>query len=186
LVDHIQLDPFTAWPEPDVALRVTRTEVVALSDVDLAEINDLRARALDFFIEVGDRPPTPESFQADLDDLPEGFTRRDEVIYRAYLGTLAVGYAEVLRGFAHPEQWIIGIALVDTALRGHGIGRALVAAIAEDARAAGIASLAAGVIALRERSLAFWAREGFTTEVRRRPIVVGGVETEVVRLERWI
>ena len=84
------------------------------------------------------------------------------------------------------KQWIIGIALVDTALRGQGVGKALVAAIAEDARAAGATSLAAGVIATRERSLAFWAREGFTTEVRRRPIVIGGVDTEVVRLERPI
>lgn len=40
-------------------------------------------------------------------------------------------------------------------------------AIADDARAAGAASLAAGVIATRERSLAFRVREGFTTEVVR-------------------
>ena len=184
--DHSQLDPSTTRPEAAVALRVTRTEVVALSDADLAEIHDLRTRAADFFVEVGDPPPTPASFEADLDDLPKGFTRRDEVIYRAYLETRVAGYAEVLRGFVHPEQWMIGIALVDAALRGRGIGRALVAAVAEDARAAGIASLATGVIALRERSLAFWVREGFTTEVRRRPIVIGGVETEVIRLERWI
>ena len=184
--DDVQGDPIRARPDADPTLRVIRTEVVALSDADLAEIHDLRTRALDFFAEVGDPPPTPESFQADLDDLPEGFTRQDEVIYRAYLGGRVAGYAEVLRGFAHAEQWIIGIALVDTALRGQGVGKALVAAIAEDARAAGAASLAAGVIATRERSLAFWAREGFTTEVRRRPIVIDGVDTEVVRLERRI
>jgi GNAT superfamily N-acetyltransferase len=184
--DDRQRDPVAARPEPDAAPRVTRTEVVALSDADLAQIHDLRTRGRDFFVEVGDPPPTPQSFQADLDDLPEGFTRQDEVIYRAYLGAGVVGYAEVLHGFALAEQWMIGIALVDTALRGGGIGKALVTAIVEDARAAGIVSLVAGVIATRKRSLAFWAREGFTTEVRRRPIVVGGVYTEVVRLERRI
>ena len=184
--DHVQGVPVTARPDAELAVRVIRTEVVALSDADLAEIHDLRTHALDFFAEVDDPLPTPESFQADLDDLPEGFTRQDEVIYRAYLGGRVAGYAEVLRGFAHAEQWIIGIALVDTALRGQGVGKALVTAIAEDARAAGIASLAAGVIATRKRSSAFWAREGFTTEVRRRPIVIGGEDTEVVRLERLI
>ncbi|HET6495204.1 MAG TPA: GNAT family N-acetyltransferase [Thermoleophilia bacterium] len=120
--DDVQRDAARARPEAEPAWRVIRTEVVALSDADLAEIHDLRTRT---------------------------------------------GYAEVLRGFAHAGRWMIGIALVDTAWRGCGIGKALVAAIVEDARAACVASFAAGVIVTRERSLAFWAREGFTTEVVR-------------------
>jgi GNAT superfamily N-acetyltransferase len=163
---------------------VTRTEVVDLLGEDLAEIHDLRLRASDFFAETGDPPPTPESFQADLDDLPEGYTRADETIYRAYRSGRLVGYAEVLRRFAHEDQWIIGIALVDPATRSDGIGLAIVDAIADDARAAGMTSLAVGVIVSRERSMAFWTREGFTTEVRRRPITIGDVESEVARLER--
>ncbi len=141
-------------------------------------------RALDFFEEVGDPPPTPESFQADLDDLPDGYSRADEAIYRAYRDGDLSGYAEVLRGFPEAGRWIIGIVLVDARQRGAGVGRGVVDAIAEDARAAGATALAAGVITTRERSLALWRREGFTTEVRRRPIVIGDVEAEVVRLER--
>lgn len=94
------------------------------------------------------------------------------------------GYAEVLRGFAHAKQWIIGIALVDSSMRCCGIGHAMVEAVVADAEAAGMESVAVGVIVLRKRSLAFWTREGFTTEVRRRPITVDHVESEVVRLER--
>ena len=163
--------------------RITRTEVVDLVDADLAEIHDLRTRAGDFFAEVGDPPPTSESFQDDLDDLPDGYSRANEIIYRAYQGSLLAGYAEVLRGYAHERQWIIGIVLVDAAMRGGGVGHGIVQAIAADARVCGVESLAAGVIVTRERSLAFWNREGFTTEVRRRPIVVGGQKTHVVRLE---
>ena len=165
-------------------VRVTRTEVVHLSEADLAEIHDLRTRAADFFDEVGDPPPTRESFQADLDDLPEGHTRADETIYRAYLRGRPVGYAEVLRGFARRDQWMIGILLVDRAVRGRGIGGAVVGAVEADARAAGAGSLAIGVIASRERSVAFWRRQGFTTEVQRRPFALGDVQTEIVRLER--
>jgi len=165
---------------------VTRTEVVDLTDADLAEIHDLRTRAADFFAECGDPPPTPESFQSDLDDLPEGYSHADEFVVRAYRDGRIVGYSEVLRGFAHPGQWMVGIVLVDAALRSDGIGGAIVAAIAEAAREAGVGSLAAGVIVLRERSLNFWRREGFTNEVRRRPLTVAGVETEVVRLERTL
>lgn len=180
----VQHDPVMAEPAADPAPGITRAEVVSLRDEDCAEIHELRTRALDYFAEVDDPPPTPETFQADLDYLPEGYTRRDEIVYRAYRGVRLAGYAEVLRGFAHPEQWMIGIVLVDAGSRGQGIGRAIVAAIAEDAFAAGARSLAAGVVAARERSIAFWVREGFTTEVRRRPLLMGGVETEVVRLER--
>lgn len=168
----------------DNALRITRMPVVELAAADLAEIHELRARAGDFFCEVGDPPPTPESFQADLDDLPEGYTRADETIYRAYSGGGLAAYAEVLRGYAHPRQWIIGIVLVDPALRGAGIGHAVVEAVAADARAAGMDSLAVGVLAMRRRSLAFWRREGFCREVSRRPVAAGEVQTEVLRLER--
>lgn len=168
----------------DPAVAVSRTEVLELEDRDIAEIHDLRLRAADFFAEVGDPPPTPESFEADLDDLPDGYSRADEVIYRAYRQERLLGYAEVLRGFERADQWIVGIVLVDTAERGVGVGRAIVDAIASDAVGAGMESLAAGVIALRERSLAFWRREGFTREAKRRPITIGAAETVVIRLER--
>ncbi len=162
---------------------ITRTNATALTAEDLAELHDVRLRAGDFFVEAGDPPPTPESFQADLDDLPEGFTRADELIYRAYREGRAVGYAEVLRGFARPDQWIVGIVLVDGSQRGSGIGGSIVRAIAADAMAVGAGSLAAGVIVSRRRSLAFWRREGFTEEVARRLVTVAGAEDEVVRLE---
>jgi len=169
--------------------RITRTEAVDLGETDLAEIHDLRTRAPDFFEEVGDPLPTLESFQADLDDLPDGYSRADEAIYRAYDdgsfgGDRVAGYAEVLRGFPQEGRWTIGILLVAAELRGAGVGRAVVDAIAGDARAAGVTALVVGVISTRERSLAFWRREGFNTEVRRRPIAIGNVEAEVVRLER--
>lgn len=160
--------------------------MVDLEPGDLEEIHDLRVRAADFFAEVGDDPPTPESLEADLDDLPAGYSRADEVMYRAYWGRALQGYGEVLRGYERPDQWIIGIVLVDPAARGTGVGRTLVDAVAADALEAGVTSLAAGVIASRVRSLRFWHREGFTHEVRRRPITVAGEDTEVVRLERTL
>jgi GNAT superfamily N-acetyltransferase len=163
---------------------ISRTEVTDLKSGDLESVHDLRCRAADFFVEVGDDPPSIESLSEDLDDLPDGFSRSDEVMYRAYRNGVLLGYAEVLRGFARPGQWIIGIVLVDEASRGQGIGRALVDAVARDAQHAGADSLAAGVIASRGRSLRFWNREGFTVERLRRPITVCGVETDVIRLER--
>jgi GNAT superfamily N-acetyltransferase len=147
-------------------------------------MHDLRCRAADFFAEVGDAPPSLESLQADLDDLPDGYSSADEVMHWAYRDGALVGYAEVLRSFAFPGQWIIGIVLVDATVRGAGIGRAIVDAIADGATGAGIDSLAAGVITTRERSLMFRNREGFTFEQQRRSITIGGTDTEVVRLER--
>ena len=163
---------------------ISRTEALDLVASDLDSIHDLRCRAADFFVEVGDYPPSIESLTEDLDDLPDGFSRSDEILYRAYRDGILLGYAEVLRGFARPGQWIIGIVLVDAARRGQGIGRALVDAVARDAVHAGADSLAAGVIASRDRSLRFWNREGFTFERLRRPITMCGVDTEVIRLER--
>ncbi len=171
---------------PDID--ITRMEVTDLTPADLAEIHDLRCRAADFFAETGDDPPTLESLQADLEDLPEGYTSTDEVMYRAYAdtgeATTLVAYAEVLRGWPDRDGWIIGILLVDSSRRGEGIGPQVVGAIAHDAREAGMEQLVVGVISSRERSLAFWKREGFAREVLRRPIQIGGEQHEVVRLVR--
>jgi GNAT superfamily N-acetyltransferase len=180
----VQRDIVMCRAVSDPAPLVVRTEAAWLTKDDVTEIVRLRSRAADYFDEVGDGPPSSESFQADLDDLPQGFTRHDEMIYRAYGEGRLAGYAEVLRGYAQPDQWMIGIVLVESRRRGRGIGKAIVAAIVADARAAGTRSLAAGVIAARTRSMAFWRREGFTTEALRRPIVVSGMQTEVVRLVR--
>jgi GNAT superfamily N-acetyltransferase len=172
-------------------VRVTRTEVVDLTADDLAEIHDLRCRGADFFAETGDDPPTLESLRADLEDLPEGFTSADEAMYRAYIAAddggrpdALVAYAEVLRGWPDAHGWIIGILLVDSALRSKGIGPRVVEAVERDARAAGVSQLVVGVISSRDRSLAFWKREGFTREVLRRPFSIGDEAHEVVRLVR--
>jgi len=165
---------------------ITRTESLELTAEDLAEIQGLRLRAADFFVEVGDEPPTIESLESDLADLPDGSTRADEVIYRGYADGVLVGYAEVLRGWPAEDSWVIGILLVDSALRGSGFGHEIAEAVAHDAKAAGVRSLLVGVISSRTRSLAFWKREGFTTEALRRPLTIGTTEHEVVRLERGL
>lgn len=174
-----RVDPSRSAP---IGVRVT--ESLALTEADLAEVHDLRLRAADFFDEVGDPPPTPATLQDSLHDVPVGYTRAHEVLFRAYRGGRLLGYAHVLRGYAHPGQWIIGLALVDASERGAGVGRALVDAVALAARAHGARSLAAAVIVSRERALRFWRREGFSREAKRGPLTVAGVATAFVRLER--
>jgi GNAT superfamily N-acetyltransferase len=163
---------------------VQRTEALDFRPTDLAELNDLRMRAADFFAEVGDLPPTLESLKADMEDLPEGYTSADEVFYRGYAGGRLVGYAEVLRGWPEADSWIIGILLVDASLRSSGIGHVIAEAVAQDARSLGVRALLVGVIATRERSLAFWRREGYEKEVKRRQLIIGDEQHEIVRLEK--
>jgi GNAT superfamily N-acetyltransferase len=164
--------------------RITRTESLELTAEDIVEIHGLRLRAADFFAEVGDVPPTVASLEADLADLPEGFARSNEAIYRGYEGDQLVGYAEVLRGWPAQDSWIIGILLVDSTRRGEGVGHEIAEAVALDARASGVRALLVGVIASRERSLLFWKREGYAREVLRRQLLIGDVEHEIIRLER--
>ena len=123
----------------DSTVRVTRTEVADLAAADLHEMLDLLTRAEDLFREICYPSPTPDSLQADFDTTPAGFSRADKLAYRAFRGGRLAGYVDVLRGFAHSAQWFIGFAVVDPTMQSMGIGQAMVEAVAEDARAAGIA-----------------------------------------------
>jgi N-acetylglutamate synthase-like GNAT family acetyltransferase len=79
--------------------------------------------------------------------------------------TVAVGASDVLIGCGHVEmrgdRAYFGMLSVRPDLQGQGIGRALVAAIEADARAAGAGHMDIAVVNLREDLLRFYARLGY-------------------------
>jgi GNAT superfamily N-acetyltransferase len=74
----------------------------------------------------------------------------------------AVGVVAVLRDWPRPATWLIGLLLLEPAVRGRGLGPQVVAEVEARARAAGADRLRVAVIPGNDPALAFWQRLGFT------------------------
>ncbi|GIT89116.1 N-acetyltransferase [Roseobacter sp. OBYS 0001] len=77
-------------------------------------------------------------------------------------GPAMVGIICIAEGYEFPDDWWIGLLLLDPAFRGQGVGRKVLSDINKRALERRIALLKLAVLAANPRALKFWHREGFT------------------------
>jgi GNAT superfamily N-acetyltransferase len=110
---------------------------------------------------------TQLGYPMSADDASERLARLsshpDHAILVAEDGGRVAGWIQVSlpRIFETPSSAEIAGLIVDEGRRGHGIGRALVAAAVEWARSEGCRAVRVRSNVVRERAHAFYAREGF-------------------------
>lgn len=122
---------------------------------------DLATRAADYAVlEVGHAPDDTyihDFFTACPPDLGPECLLHFSVMQR----TAMTGMIGIARGYEYPDDWWVGLMLLDPAYRGRGIGRTVVTQIKAHAREAGTNMLKLAVLAANPRALKFWRREGF-------------------------
>ncbi|WP_371618780.1 N-acetyltransferase family protein [Streptomyces sp. NBC_00454] len=109
-------------------------------------------------------PPAPEEVTELLERLVAAVRAGDAALRAAYLGPRLVGlgyWQRYARPTHRPHADLEKIA-VDPGIHGRGIGRALTAALIEDARTAGIEVLTLDARGDNERALGLYASLGFT------------------------
>lgn len=111
---------------------------------------------------VHDRDP----IDADVDDVlhsrPPGYAEDDKHVYLIRLSDRVVGCADVLRGWKHARQSMIGLLMFDESVQRSGLGTRAVQAIEAIVRGwEGMESLRVGVNASNPGAHAFWTRMGF-------------------------
>ncbi|WP_299680747.1 GNAT family N-acetyltransferase [uncultured Roseobacter sp.] len=122
---------------------------------------DLAMRAADYVtLEVG-HAPNMDFIDSFFTAAPPGLTERDLLHFAIMEGPAMVGMLCIAKGYELPEDWWIGLVLLDPAFRGRGIGRTVVHLIKEAAQAEGIAALKLSVLEANPRAMHFWIREGF-------------------------
>lgn len=122
---------------------------------------DLALRAADYVVlEVGHAP--------DAEFIHAFFTATPPDLEASCLLTFAVmeqeamaGMVCVARGYEFPDDWWIGLLLVDPTFRGRGIGTQVVQEIRRLALEDDAAMLKLAVLCANPRALKFWLREGF-------------------------
>lgn len=76
-------------------------------------------------------------------------------------GPAMVGMVCIAEGYEYPDDWWIGLMLIDPAFRGQRIGHRVVQEIKRRAPKRGINMLKLAVLTANPRALKFWHREGF-------------------------
>lgn len=139
---------------------------IDLDPADAAEIAMLYARCADYFLLQDGEAPTPADALALFDDVPPGRRPSDQQVIGWRRAARLCALAAILPDYPRPGTWYLGLMLVDPALRGGGLGRALYAAIEARAAAGGADEIRLAVLECNAAGERFWRRLGFG-EVRR-------------------
>ena len=138
-----------------ISLRPLRQDQHATDALDLAQ------RAADYVVlEIGHAPDA-----AYIDDfftaIPPGLDADCLLHFAVMEDPAMVGMICIARGYEFPDDWWIGLMLLDPAFRGHGIGHKVVSLVKERARRTKVNMLKLAVLRANPRAMKFWEREGF-------------------------
>lgn len=152
---------------PESDLRAVETVYRCAADYLALESGLAPEAAARAFFE--ERPPTG-------DDAPLKFGVVDDNGDLVAIGDLAFGYPE-------PTDAYLGLLLLVPAVRGEGLGQAILGEVMRLARARGAPRLLLGVLDANRRARAFWERQGFKPNRTSGPHAFGERQHMVHRLE---
>ncbi|MFK7764162.1 MAG: GNAT family N-acetyltransferase [Roseobacter sp.] len=123
---------------------------------------DLATRAEDYVVlEVGHAPD--DAFIQDFfTATPPGLDQDCLIHFGMMEGTAMAGMIGIARGYEYPDDWWIGLMLIDPAFRNQRIGHKVMTKVKQRARADEVNMLKLAVLCANPRALKFWTREGFT------------------------
>lgn len=106
----------------DVGVLVIRL----LSDADGNDLQRLCERCHDYFELVTGLPVGGAEAQSLFSGLPPGKMYNDKFLFGVFRSSALVGVIDLIRDWRSERSWTLGLLLLDQAIRGHGVGRALV------------------------------------------------------------
>lgn len=138
---------------------------VTLDPITLADHSvdalDLATRAADYVtLEVGYAPDdgyVRDFFTATPPDLATDCLLH----YGVMEGPAMVGMLCIAEGYEYPDDWWVGLILLDPAFRNRRIGHFVVEMLKERAKQSRINMIKLAVLKANPRGLKFWQREGF-------------------------
>lgn len=142
--------------------QVDGRSVVKLGAEDLPALRELFERCHAFMTLVYGSVE-PDAAEQLLESLPPDKTLDDKFAFGVYAqGTKQLlGLLDVVRGFPEPDEWIIGMLLIDPDHRRAGLGARLVAAFEQWVRGEGAAGIRLVVQEQNPDALRFWQRQGY-------------------------
>lgn len=141
---------------------MTEIRLERINKQDHAEdVLDLAERAADYVtLEIG-RAPDLDFVMDFFEAVPPGLTTNDLFTFAVMQESAMLGVICAAQGYELPDDWWVGLVLLDPAFRGRGAGHNVVQLIKKNARGAGMNMLKLAVLEANPRAMQFWKREGF-------------------------
>jgi GNAT superfamily N-acetyltransferase len=135
-------------------------ELRELIEPDLGALQALIERCGEYYLLTTGSGPTSTAARDVWDALPPGLPRSAKLTLGLFEPGL-VAIADVVRGWPRPGTWLIGLLLLDPAVRGRGTAARIVGTIDARAADAGADRLRVAVVPANTAALSFWQRLGF-------------------------
>ena len=171
-----------------VELRSDVFRTFPLGPQDFPALQELWNDSADYVQVVYGRPPEPDEARSVYEAGPEqGYGPQSKMFYgiKAASGDTLIGVLDAFRNHPHEGAWYIGLLLLSPDTRGSGIGRKVVDALADAARAHGASEIQLNVVEQNESAHRFWIECGFT-EMRRWNQNMGARESTFIRMRRQL
>ena len=177
-------------------LRVEMTEpwfllagytVKRLTTEDVVDLQDLHARCDDYFFLIEGGATRATSAEEDLSATPPGKDLSDKFLLGIYSGeSRLVGVLDLIRDYPAPQNWWLGLLMLERDSRGGGLGSRIYEAAQRWIEAQGGGAIHLAVLEQNTRALSFWRSHGFEEQRRATFVAPTGVASPTIVMWRAI
>jgi GNAT superfamily N-acetyltransferase len=139
-----------------------------LGEAEQPALQRLLERCADFEILMRGSPPAAEAAQELLEACPAGHPIEKKLVFGLERDDELVGALDVLRDYPQPNDWYLGLLLLEPQARSGGLGERVVANLRSWIAAQGGRAIHLAVQDVNEDGARFWLRMGF------QPVDIGG------------
>ncbi len=147
---------------------------------DAPELQLLFDRCAEFYVLTEGAPAMPDAAAQELVSSPPNKSVDDNLFFGIDRDGHLAGFVSVAKDFPKPDEWWIGLMLLDPDHRGHGLGAEAHEAVRRFALDHGVQRLWLGVLEQNTVGERFWRRMGYVERERQRWTAPSGLESPVI------
>jgi len=165
-------------------VKETDAQLRPLGPPNIPEIQSLFERCAPFFELTEGTPPGPNAAAEELVAHAPGKTAADTFCLGAYVDDRLAAFANLSRDFPKPQEWWLGLLLLDPAHRGRGFGADVHEAIVQWIAAQNASTLWLAVLTQNEPAHRFWLRMGYVERERQAYVGQYGLQSTAILMSR--
>lgn len=119
-------------------------------------------RNKEYFIQFENIDPNDQTVSDVFTKVPEGININQKYIIGIYSKDLLVSFIECIKDRHRPNEWLLSLIIIDTALRGTGLGKTIIKAFESHLSNLGVTYLVLGVLEKNVNAIKFWTSLNYT------------------------